>query len=142
MRIEANRGLAGAGARGGAERGGGVRFHPLAGGTGARASAPVAAGGGVGSLEALLALQGVGVAMAGPRQGAVRHGRALLDALDALRADVLAGGAGAGALERLDALVGETRRGGDPGLDALLDDIELRVRVELAKSGRFPATRA
>ena len=27
---------------------------------------------------------------------------------------------------------------GDDGLDRVLDDIDLRVRVELAKSGRYP----
>jgi hypothetical protein len=35
-------------------------------------------------------------------------------------------------------LINQAREQGDPGLDELLDDIELRARVELAKRGRFP----
>jgi hypothetical protein len=35
--------------------------------------------------------------------------------------------------------VGQARAQSEPGLDALLDDIELRARVELAKRGLFPA---
>jgi hypothetical protein len=42
-------------------------------------------------------------------------------------------------LDLLMALIGEARERSEPGLDALLDDIELRARVELAKRGRYPA---
>ena len=36
-------------------------------------------------------------------------------------------------------LIGQARERDLPGLDAVLDDIELRARVELAKFGRYPA---
>jgi len=36
------------------------------------------------------------------------------------------------------ALVSQAREETDPKLTDLIDDIELRVRVELAKRGRFP----
>lgn len=91
----------------------------------------------VAPLDAILALQGVGDAMAG-RKRAVKRGTALLDLLEDVKADLLVGGISA---EKLDALVGQLgalRERTEPGLDAVLDDIELRVRVELAKMGRFP----
>ncbi|WP_052951517.1 flagellar assembly protein FliX [Devosia soli] len=97
-------------------------------------AAPVAQ---VAALDAILALQSVGDAMGGKRK-AVKRGTALLDLLDGIKADILVGGITA---ERLDALVEELsvyRDRTEPGLDSLLDDIELRVRVELAKQGRFP----
>jgi hypothetical protein len=36
-------------------------------------------------------------------------------------------------------LIGQARERNLPELDPILDDIELRARVELAKFGRFPA---
>lgn len=88
-------------------------------------------------LDAILALQSVGDAMGGKRK-AVKRGTNLLDILDGIKADLLVGII---TPERLDALVEELsiyRDRTDQGLDAILDDIELRVRVELAKQGRFP----
>jgi hypothetical protein len=35
-------------------------------------------------------------------------------------------------------LIGQARERNLPGLDGVLDDIELRARVELAKFGRYP----
>lgn len=91
----------------------------------------------VAPLDAILALQGVGDAMGGKRK-AVKRGTNLLDILDGIKADLLVGII---TPQRLDALVEELsvyRDRTEEGLDALLDDIELRVRVELAKQGRFP----
>jgi len=88
-------------------------------------------------LDAILAIQSVGDAMGGKRK-AVKRGTNLLDILDGIKADLLVGII---TPERLDALVEELsiyRDRTDEGLDAILDDIELRVRVELAKQGRFP----
>jgi hypothetical protein len=68
----------------------------------------------------------------------VKRGTNLLDILDGIKADLLVGIITA---ERLDALVQELsvyRDRTEPGLDAVLDDIELRVRVELAKQGLYP----
>ena len=89
------------------------------------------------ALDAILALQSVGDATSGKRR-AVKRGTTLLDLLEGIKADLLVGGI---SMERLDALVEELstyRDRTEPGLDAILDDIELRVRVELAKQGRFP----
>jgi hypothetical protein len=43
-----------------------------------------------------------------------------------------------GRLNQLMVLIGQARQSRVPGLDAVLDDIELRARVELAKFGRYP----
>jgi hypothetical protein len=97
-------------------------------------AAPVAP---VAALDAILALQSVGDVMGGKKR-AVKRGTALLDLLDGIKADLLIGGI---TPDRLDALAQELsvfRDRTEPGLDAILDDIELRVRVELAKQGRFP----
>jgi hypothetical protein len=68
----------------------------------------------------------------------VRRGKALLDVLEDMKADLLLGHVGEGRLNQLLALIGQAREKSEPGLDALIDDIELRARVELAKLGRFP----
>jgi hypothetical protein len=89
-------------------------------------------------LDALLALQSVDDPLLARRR-TVRRGRALIDALDAVMGDLLLGRVAEGRLNQLVALVGQVRDPTDPELDALIDDIELRARVELAKFGRFPA---
>ena len=88
-------------------------------------------------MESILALQAVDEPLSGKKK-AVRRGASLLDELDAIKTDLLVGRVSA---ERLDGLVGmlaELRDRTMPGLDSLLDDIDLRVRVELAKFGRYP----
>ena len=90
-----------------------------------------------GSLDALLALQGVDDPLQAKKK-TIRRGRSLLDTLDAMKADLLAGRISEGHLNQLTALIGQARDRGDPSLDALLDDIELRARVELAKRGIYP----
>lgn len=72
------------------------------------------------------------------RRRVVRRGRSLLDTLDALRADLLAGNVSDGRLDQLMSIISQAREQAEPGLEDLLDDIELRARVELAKRGRFP----
>jgi hypothetical protein len=89
-------------------------------------------------IDALLALQAVDDPLLAKRK-AVRRGSALLDALAAAQADLLTGEVGEGRLNQMMALVTQAREAIDPELDALIDDIELRVRVELAKRGRYPA---
>lgn len=90
------------------------------------------------SLDALLALQAVEDPLLKKRK-TVRRGTQLLDALDALKTDLLAGQMSEGRLNQLMAVMSQAREKSDPGLDRLLDDIELRARVELAKRGMFPA---
>jgi hypothetical protein len=103
-------------------------------------AAAVAGGGVLGSIDALTALQGVGGADAAESAAAAAtaRGTALLDDLDALRDELLAGAVDDTTLARLRDRLGERRRGRlDAGLEAILDDIELRAAVELAK--REPA---
>jgi hypothetical protein len=101
----------------------------------AAATAPTAPTAGI---DALLALQAVDDPLLA-RKKAVRRGSALLDALSAAQADLLTGSVGESRLNQMMALVSQARESVDPRLDALIDDIELRVRVELAKHGRYPA---
>jgi len=89
-------------------------------------------------LDAILALQGVEDALSAPRRKAVKRGHGLIDGLEAIRADLLVGRVDPSRLDSLMAMVNEARSRSIPALDAVLDDIELRVRVELAKFGRFP----
>jgi hypothetical protein len=96
---------------------------------------PVAAASG---LDALLALQAVDDPVLG-RKKAIRRGTALLDTLEQIKADLLIGRVSEGRLNPLMVLIGQARDRNLPGLDGVLDDIELRARVELAKFGRYPA---
>lgn len=73
------------------------------------------------------------------KKKAVRRGQSLLDTLDEIKADLLVGRVSFERLDQLSTMLSEVRERSLPGLDAVLDDIELRVRVELAKFGRFPA---
>jgi hypothetical protein len=89
-------------------------------------------------IDALLAMQAAEDPMAGRRKQ-LRRGRSLVDMLDAMRTDLVAGRTSESHLNQLMALIGQARTKTEPGLDALLDDIELRARVELAKRGIYPA---
>ena len=68
------------------------------------------------------------------RRRAVARGRTALDALDELKAEVLSGELSPATLRRLKTISEDIKdTSGDPGLDGLLSEIELRVQVELAK---------
>ena len=111
-------------------------FAPAEGGGSAAAAPtwPAANLAGVGSLEALLALQETPSPLERRRRAVRRSGR-ILDALEALRVSVLDPEIlDASVLERLHAAVREARSQTDePGLEGVLDEIELRAAVELAK---------
>ncbi|MDZ4364520.1 flagellar assembly protein FliX [Brevundimonas sp.] len=97
----------------------------------ASASAPAA---GLGDLSALMALQGV-EDVTERRRRAVRRGFGLLDRLDDLKLAMLSGDAGEAALGRLSRSLSDDRPVDlQPGLAAVLDQIELRAAVELAKA--------
>jgi hypothetical protein len=97
----------------------------------APAAAPVA---GVAGVSALMALQGVEDATE-RRRRAVRRGGGLLDRLDELKLALLSGETGDGALERLSRTLREERPvDADPALNGLLEQIDLRAAVELAKA--------
>ncbi|TAK49665.1 MAG: flagellar assembly regulator FliX [Xanthobacteraceae bacterium] len=100
--------------------------------TGARPSAAPKA---VGNIDALMALQGVEDATE-RRKRAVKRGRTALDVLDDLKIGLLAGTLDGRTMERLRLAAADLKTGsGDPGLDAVLAEIELRVEVEFAKAG-------
>lgn len=87
----------------------------------------------VGGLDSLLALQGVEDATERKRRLA-RKGKTALDLLDELKAELLAADLRMGTLSRLQgALDTLSERSGLPGLDSVLDEIGLRVAVEIAK---------
>jgi hypothetical protein len=88
-------------------------------------------------IDALLALQAVEDPLLAKKK-AIRRGHALLDTLEQIKADLLLGRVSEGRLNQLMVQIGQARERNLPGLDAVLDDIELRARVELAKFGRFP----
>ena len=104
-------------------------------GNAARATTATSGTRSIGGIDALLALQGVDEP-GERRRKAVKRGRSALDALDALKLGLLSGALDAGALARLrTAAAGLAEATGDPGLDTVLAEIELRVEVELAKAG-------
>jgi hypothetical protein len=100
----------------------------------ASATTPTAPSAGI---DALLALQSVEDPLFAKKK-AIRRGNQLLDTLDTIKADLLMGQVSEGRLNQLMALLGQARQRNLPELDPILDDIELRARVELAKFGRYP----
>jgi hypothetical protein len=89
----------------------------------------------ISTVEVLIALQGV----EDPRERkkrALAKGRNALDVLDRLKLSVLDSTLDQSTLARLQvAAEGLTEGSGDPGLDTVLSEIDLRVAVELAKAG-------
>jgi hypothetical protein len=88
----------------------------------------------IGSVDALLAAQSVEAATDEERRQARARGDDILDRLDELRHGLLAGTLTRGQVVALANLV-RSRRGSivDPKLRDLLDEIELRAEVEIAK---------
>lgn len=122
-----------------ASRGGG---RPVAGGFsvavsgGASEAAPATRSSGVsgvGSIDVLLALQEVG----GPlerRRKAVRRAGQILDVLDDVKMALLEGEIPPAALDRLMRAIHQERdRTDDPRLEEVLNEIETRAAVEIAK---------
>ncbi len=94
---------------------------------------------GVITLSALLALQGVDDPLSKRKRAVGRAGR-ILDLLDELKLALIDGGASSAMLDRLVGAVREERAvTEDARLDAVLDQIETRAAVELAKLGRSRA---
>jgi hypothetical protein len=90
-----------------------------------------------GNIDALLALQGVEDPVE-RRKRSVQRGRGALDVLDELKLGLLSGNFDASTVSRLRAAAANLKSSsGDPVLDAVLSEIELRVEVELAKAGQF-----
>jgi hypothetical protein len=107
----------------------------LEGDTAARGTTAASGTRSIGGIDALLALQSV-EDPGERRRKAVRRGRSALDALDALKIGLLSGTFDTSALARLkSAAASLAEPSGDPALDAVLAEIELRAQVELAKIG-------
>ncbi|WP_024517947.1 flagellar assembly protein FliX [Bradyrhizobium sp. Tv2a-2] len=89
------------------------------------------------NIDALLALQGIEEDPAERRKRSVQRGKGALDVLDDLKLRLLAGTIDQPTVSRLRAAAASLKSlSGDPHLDAVLSEIELRVEVELAKAGQ------
>lgn len=108
----------------------------VGGASGEKPVAGVAQAAPVAAVDALLTLQGVPDAGDG-RKRALRRASHMLDLLDDIRIGLLEGLIPRVKLESLLRVV-QLRRDdvGDPRLCGVLDEVELRARVELAKYGR------
>ncbi|WP_282567886.1 flagellar assembly protein FliX [Devosia sp. MC1541] len=137
MRIEGSNRSGSVSNRGALSKAGaGAVFAPTGqGGVGRIKQAPPASA--VMGVGSILALQGIGDVNEGRRR-AVKRGAALLDLLEGMKADLLLGDVSPSRLDAMSQQLSTLRDKVDPDLDAVLDEIELRVLVELAKSGRFP----
>ena len=137
MRVDSNRPVRNAAPRRGSKAVSGTErgFSDLLAHEAAPA-APAAPAAGVGGL---LALQELGDATAERRRAAMARGFDLLDRLDELRVGLLTGTLDRGMLTSIAQRVRTARSAvDDPGLAAVLDEIELRTAVELAKLGETP----
>lgn len=111
-------------------------FSPMGGAAPASAPAATAGASSVAGVSALMALQGV-EDVTERRRRAIRRGSGLLDRLDALKLALLSDQPAGAALDGLSRLAREEAGQVEhPGLQAVLDQIELRAAVELAKAGR------
>ena len=122
------------------ERNGSTKSGAFAKTLGVGAEAPpvsaVSGGAALAPVDALLALQEVSDDPGGRNRGR-RHGEALLNHLDDLHLGLLSGRMSLDAMERLSAMVAAKRgQVDDPRLTQILDEIEVRAAVELAKLGR------
>jgi hypothetical protein len=87
----------------------------------------------IGGIDALLTLQAADEPLE-RRRRAVKRGGIALDALDELKLAVLSGSLGPSMLQRLKSSATDLAdASGDPRLDALMGEIELRLAVEIAK---------
>ena len=98
---------------------------------------PVAAPKPSANIDALLAMQSIEDPLE-RRRRSVKRGRGALDVLDELKLGLLTGSLDQATVARLRAAAADLKASsGDPGLDEVLAEIELRVEVELAKAGQF-----
>jgi hypothetical protein len=126
-----------AGAPAGASKKGGFAVSQSGAAPASAATARTAAGAGVGSLDALLALQ----ELEGPlerRRRSVRRANRILDELDGVKLALLGGDEAAPeALSKLAQAVGDERAAtDDPALEGVLNEVEVRAAVEMAKRER------
>ncbi len=112
-----------------------IRSLDSAGGAGGASGAGgVHSAGTVSALDALLALQQSGDALDSPKKHAVLRAESLLEQLEGVRDALLSGTLPASRLRQLVGLLDQQRENvSDPALSSVLDEIDLRAQVELAK---------
>ncbi|MBI1215326.1 MAG: flagellar assembly protein FliX [Alphaproteobacteria bacterium] len=140
MKVEGPRkssGTSGSSKSGGAKGTGDGSFSGLIEVGGAAENKPAASGVAINRIDALLSLQEAEEASSEEiAKRAKRRGIDLLDQLDRLRLGLLTGEVPPDALHHLKNMLGAHRdKVEDPQLAAVLDEIDLRVQVELAKFG-------
>jgi hypothetical protein len=121
------------GARGVGGGGSGFRLPPVSARGGVSQTNSVSNVAGVMGVDALLALQETGSATDRRRRSVARGGR-ILDELDGMKVALLGGEISMSDLERMRRALREERAAtDDPKLEDLLDQIETRALVEMAK---------
>ena len=99
----------------------------------AKTAAALTGSGPIAAVDTILALQGVEDSP-DSRKRSVNHGEQLLTLLDEVRDGLLAGGIPRATLNRLALAIAKRRESfAEPKLQTVLDEIDLRARVELAK---------
>ncbi|MGP9822367.1 flagellar assembly protein FliX [Salinarimonas sp. NSM] len=133
MRIEGKPGVPLASVSGTRRREGGTSFSVADEGPSTASGPRTSSVGPTTSLDAILALQGE-EDPAERRRRAARRGQDMLDDLDRLKAAILGGRVPPEEMKRVASRLAERREAsGDPVLDAILSQIELRAEVEIAK---------
>ena len=114
--------------------GDGFRLPSSGSSSGTTAASAATTSAGVTGLSSLMALQGVEDPLE-RRRRAVRRGSNLLDKLEEMKLALLGGEASPVNLNALARALSESRDSvEDPGLSSLLDQIDLRAAVEIAKA--------
>lgn len=135
MRIKGPNGTGGiySGKSGGASKSSGTFSLPQA--SQAKTAEPTRAPVGIGSLDALIAIQG-GEDRESRRRRAMKRGHSLLDQLDELKVAILSGRISGEKLQKLVYTLSQRVELEDtPQLRQIMEEIELRAQVELAKLG-------
>lgn len=138
MKVSSTGGVSSTGASRAKPAGGSTGFSLPSVNAASGAASAAAAGGltGVGSVDALLALQETG-AVGSPlerKKRAVRRADQILDILGEVRIALIDGDISPSTLDRLTRAIREQRENtDDPKLEGVLNEIETRAAVELAK---------
>ena len=134
MRVETRIAATAAGALSSARRPAGPAAFTLTGATPNRAPATAIPAASLAGLDAILTLQGSADTPQERRRRSLQRGHDLLDGLDRLKAAILGGRVATQDLQAIAGRLAErAEASGDPRLDGLLAEIELRAAVELAK---------
>ncbi len=141
LRINPSQGLGASATAGGVKRTGGDGFSLSKGSStqsagSAAGAAPAAGAFGVGGIDALLALQAEEDVLTGRRRRQIRRANDILDVLEDVKVSLLDGTLADSTLLNLKTMIADRREGvEDEKLQAVLDHIETRALVELAKRG-------